>query len=187
MRRLRRGCLPRRRSRLPLGTLAADTPKLILPVGGRPFLDYLLDEASRHGIARCLLLCGHRAERIRKAYEGRIVRGMRVETVAEDEPAGTGGALAPAVSKMDEMFFLVNGNSSFDCNWLALWTPAHTAAWLSGDTVCAFKPARESTLPVNAGIYLMHKSVLGVIGPGFVSLEKDVLPRLAAQGACGAT
>jgi molybdopterin-guanine dinucleotide biosynthesis protein A len=35
-----------------LGTLAADTPKPVLPVGGRPFLDYLLDEASRYGCAR---------------------------------------------------------------------------------------------------------------------------------------
>ncbi len=73
-----------------LGALTAETPKPVLPVGGRPFLDYLLDEASRYGFARCLLLCGYRADSIQKAYDGRSIRGMRVETAIEVEPAGTG-------------------------------------------------------------------------------------------------
>jgi D-glycero-D-manno-heptose 1,7-bisphosphate phosphatase len=186
-----------------LGTLTAEAPKPVLPVGGRPFLDYLLDEASRYGFSRCLLLCGYRAERIRKAYDGRIVHGMRVETAVEIEPAGTGGALTLAADRLDELFFLVNGDSLFDCNWLALcptghadrqWTVRMTLAGgiegnrygrveLDVENVRAFMPAGESSLPINAGIYLMRKSVLGAIGGGFVSLEKDILPRLAAQGS----
>jgi D-glycero-D-manno-heptose 1,7-bisphosphate phosphatase len=185
-----------------LGTLTAATPKPVLPVGGRPFLDYLLDEASRYGFSRCLLLCGYRAESIQQAYQGRTVRGMRVETAVEAEPAGTGGALARSAERLDDLFYLVNGDSLFDCNWLALTPPAHIdRAWTArmtlaggitgdrygrveivGDTVRAFTPAGQSTLPVNAGIYLMRKSVLGAIGPGFVSLEREVLPVLAKQG-----
>ncbi len=185
-----------------LGTLTAATPKPVLPVGGRPFLDYLLDEASRYGFSRCLLLCGYRAESIQKAYDGLTVRGMHVETAIEAQPAGTAGALARAADRLDELFFLVNGDSLFDCNWLALTPPAHIdRAWtarmtlaggitgdrygrveIEGDTVRAFTPAGQSTLPVNAGIYLMRKSVLGAVGPGFVSLEREVLPVLAKQG-----
>jgi D,D-heptose 1,7-bisphosphate phosphatase len=185
-----------------LGNLTAETPKPVLPVGGRPFLDYLLDEASRYGFARCLLLCGYRADSIREAYDGRTVRGMRIETFVEAEPAGTGGALARAADRLDELFYLVNGDSLFDCNWLALgaavpeerpWTARMTLAGgikgdrygrveIAGDAVRAFTPAGESTLPINAGIYLMKKSILEAIGPGFVSLEREVLPVLAKQG-----
>jgi len=185
-----------------LGGLTAETPKPVLPVGGRPFLDYLLDEASRYGFSRCLLLCGYRADNIQQAYDGRSVRGMRVTTAIEPEPAGTGGALARAAEQLDELFFLVNGDSLFDCNWLALgaavpeerpWTARMTLAGdikgdrygrveIEGDAVRAFTPAGESTLPINAGIYLMKKSVLGAIGPGFVSLEREVLPVLAKRG-----
>src|SRR5947207_1752494 len=103
-----------------LGTQTVEPPKPVLPVGARPFLDYLLDEASRYGFSRCLLLCGYRAQSIKKAYEGRTVRGMRVETTIEAEPAGTGGALARAAGRLDELFFLVNGDALFDCNWLRL-------------------------------------------------------------------
>ena len=43
-----------------LGTRLKDrtiaTPKPLLDVGGRPFLEYLLDEASRHGFTDILLL-----------------------------------------------------------------------------------------------------------------------------------
>jgi D,D-heptose 1,7-bisphosphate phosphatase len=186
-----------------LGRVTAETPKPVLPVGGRPFLDYLLDEASRYGFSRCLLLCGYRAERIQEAYDGRTVHGMRIETAVEVEPAGTGGALARAADRLDELFFLVNGDSLFDCNWLTLcptghggcqWTARMTLAGgiegnrygrieLDGETVRAFTPAGESSLPINAGIYLMRKSVLGSIGTGFVSLERDVLPGLATQAS----
>jgi hypothetical protein len=51
----------------------------MLDVGGRPFLDYLLDEASRYGIKRALLLCGYRAGDLTSIYNGRTIRGMRIE------------------------------------------------------------------------------------------------------------
>src|SRR4029077_2441719 len=129
-----------------------------------------------------------RAQSIEQASRGRTVRGMRVETAIEAEPAGTGGALARAADRLDKLFFLVNGDSLFDCNWLALWPAARDERpWtarmtlaggvqgnrygrveIEGDAVRAFTPAGESSLPINAGIYLMRKSVLDAIGPGFV-------------------
>ena len=59
--------------------LTSDRAKPMLDVGGRPFLDYLLDEASRYGIKRALLLCGYRAGDLTPIYNGRTVRGMRIE------------------------------------------------------------------------------------------------------------
>jgi D,D-heptose 1,7-bisphosphate phosphatase len=185
-----------------LGALTSETPKPILSVGGRPFLDYLLDEASRYGFTRALLLCGYRSDDIRAAYEGRVVRGMKVETAVEPTPAGTAGALLQAANRLDDLFFLVNGDSLYDCNWLALCPSAPAAAtWqarmilaggiggsrygrveLAGGSVRAFTPAGESEQPINAGIYLMRKAILESIRSSPCSLEKDVLPGLAARG-----
>ena len=103
-----------------LGGLTVETAKPMLPVGGRPFLDYLLDEASRYGLRRALLLCGYRADDVRQSYDGRVVRGMKVEVAVEPVPAGTGGALAQAADRLDDTFFLANGDSLFDFNWLSL-------------------------------------------------------------------
>jgi len=94
--------------------LTSERAKPMLDVGGRPFLDYLLDEASRYGIKRALLLCGYRAGDLTPVYQGRAIRGMRIDTVVEASPAGTAGALALAADRLDDDFLLVNGDSLFD-------------------------------------------------------------------------
>ncbi len=174
----------------------------MLEVGGRPFLDYLLDEASRHGLKRALLLCGYRAGDLVAAYQGRTIRGMVVDTVVEPAPAGTAGALALAADRLDDWFFLVNGDSLFDFNWLGLLPQAagNPAGWirmalasgvagerygrvtLDGQRVRDFIPSGPLDQPINAGVYLMRKTVLSRIGAAPCSLERDVLPGLAKEG-----
>jgi D-glycero-D-manno-heptose 1,7-bisphosphate phosphatase len=186
-----------------LHDLTVAKPKPLLDVGGRPFLDYLLDEASRHGMKRALLLCGYRADDVVTAYDGRTVRGMRVEAVVESAPAGTGGALSLAADRLDEQFFLVNGDSLFDFNWLALCPPANDAAWpglvrmalaagiagtrygrvgVEGRQVLSFAASGPPDHPINAGVYLMRKAIVSRIATLPCSLERDILPQLAAEG-----
>jgi D,D-heptose 1,7-bisphosphate phosphatase len=52
---------------------------------------------------------------------------------------------------------------------------------LAGDSVRAFIPAGDSDRPINAGIYLMRKSILDSISTSPCSLEQDILPQLAAS------
>lgn len=183
--------------------LTGQTAKPMLPVGGRPFLDYLLDEASRYGLKRALLLCGYRAGDMAAAYDGRMVRGMRVETATEPQPAGTAGALALAADRLDDLFFLLNGDSLFDFNWLSLLPSAPAAptravrmALASGiggtrygrvkvenGIVREFAPTGPQGEPINAGVYLMQKSILSRISLTPCSLERDVLPALARDSA----
>lgn len=185
-----------------LGSLTSSAAKPVLEVGGKPFLDHLLDEASRHGLRRALLLCGYRAADLVDAYKGRTVRGMRIETLSESKPAGTAGALALAADRLDEQFFLVNGDSLFDVNWMALLPPEgmpdrclvrmalaggiagdrYGRVALEGQRVCEFVPSGPLDRPINAGIYLMRKEIVGHIGRVPCSLEREVLPALARLG-----
>ncbi|TMJ23351.1 MAG: histidinol phosphate phosphatase, partial [Alphaproteobacteria bacterium] len=105
-----------------LGALTDSTPKPLLEVGGRPFLDYLVHEARRFGLTRLLLLSGYQSGEIERRYAGRRFGQLAVEVVAEPEPAGTAGALVTAADRLDEAFFLLNGDSYFDFNWLSLAT-----------------------------------------------------------------
>ena len=79
-----------------LGDLTKHTPKPLLPVNGRPFLELLLAEAARHGFTRIVLLAGHLGGQVVERFAGpRSIggRAVTVEVVVEPEPAGTGGAL----------------------------------------------------------------------------------------------
>lgn len=184
-----------------LGPLTETIPKPLLEVGGRPFLDYLIDEANRFGLERLLLLAGHNAGEVVRHYAGRVVGGLSVDVIVETAPAGTAGALANAAAALDPVFFLTNGDSFFGFNWLALVSALDRDDWTvhlalargvrggrygrvetRGERISRFRPKAESDLPINAGVYLVRRRILDRIREIPCSLENDVLPPLASEG-----
>lgn len=182
-----------------LGALTDSTPKPLLEVGGRPFLDYLVHEARRFGLNRLLLLSGYKSGEIERRYHGQRFGQLAVEVVPEPEPAGTAGALAKAAGRLDEAFFLLNGDSYFDFNWLSLanapgdWTMhAALASGIEGSRygrvqldngrVRGFQEKGTSSEPINAGIYLVKRRLLDSITGVPCSLEREILPGLAERG-----
>ena len=106
-----------------LGSLTADTPKPLLPVGGIPFLDVLLFELARHGVTRILLLAGFASQRIMDYAASTPLKahfGLEIEVSIEPARVGTGGAVWHARDRIDNRFFLLNGDSWFDINLLEL-------------------------------------------------------------------
>src|SRR5271157_1457497 len=102
-----------------LSALTARTPKPLLPVDGNPFLDLLLFELGRHGVTRVLLLAGFAAHRILDYAAGTPLKarfGLDIAVSTEPDRAGTGGAVWHARDRLDELFFLLNGDSWFDIN-----------------------------------------------------------------------
>jgi D,D-heptose 1,7-bisphosphate phosphatase len=189
-----------------LGDQAATTPKSMLNVAGRPFLDTLIDEIVRYdAFEEILLLAGHQAERFLARYAG-TVRGRARFTIAlEREPLGTAGALAHAAARLQKRFLLLNGASFFDFNlldlvWRADSSLVHMAlradvvgdrsnrVVLDNDRVRAFiAPGHGATGPANAGVYVIDRSIVDGIDRLPASLEQDVLPALAASGALKGT
>ncbi|MGE0054380.1 MAG: HAD-IIIA family hydrolase [Hyphomicrobium sp.] len=97
-----------------LGTLTSVTPKPLLQVAGRPFLDHLIQEIARYGVPRITLVAGHMGEQLVAAYDGRRCDGATIEVLVEPTPMGTGGALLFARSALASEFLLMNGDSWID-------------------------------------------------------------------------
>jgi D,D-heptose 1,7-bisphosphate phosphatase len=189
-----------------LGERTKDTPKPMLPVGGRPFLDTLIDELARYDVFdEILLLAGHKAESIQARYNG-VVRGRaRLAVSLEQAPLGTAGALVHAADLLQDRFLLLNGDSFFDFNILDLVSRANSGliqmalrADVAGDRfgrvvvdddrVRAFiAPGQGATGPVNAGVYVIDRSIVAGIDHLPASLERDIFPVLAAKGEMGGT
>ncbi len=185
-----------------LGHLTASIPKPLLPVAGRPFLDYLISEAIRFGFREIVLLAGYRGDAMRRFVEERGSRaGVSITVNVEAEPVGTGGALWQAREYLHEKFLLLNGDSWFDFNWLSLTQTEGAADALATIAVRPVDhPGRfgsvevEGTLAsrfgngsntdagyVNGGVYLMSRRIVDKLRPG-CSLERDIFPTLATQG-----
>jgi D,D-heptose 1,7-bisphosphate phosphatase len=185
-----------------LGALTKDSPKPLLPVGGKPFVSYLIGEAARHGFTRIVLLAGFKAEAFETEIQALRRPGIEIDVLAEPEPLGTGGALRFAAPKLDDAFLLMNGDSLFDINLLDLTaqplgdgvgrlalkrqddTSRYGTVVLAGEHIQTFaeKTAGGGPSLINGGVYWLKRDVLEHVGPGNVSLETGVFPKLAAQG-----
>lgn len=182
-----------------LKQLTATTPKPLIPVSGRPFLEYLIDEVARHGYTDIVLLAGYLGQQFDSDFEGRRVHGARVRVLRETEPMGTGGAVRLALPHLDEHFLLANGDSFFDINLRALPMPAageitmalratapgarYGTVELQGDRVREFRgPEAGRSGPINAGIYACTRGAFVDLAEGKTSLEADHFPRLAHEG-----
>jgi NDP-sugar pyrophosphorylase family protein len=190
---------------LRLRTVTGDAPKSMARVAGRPFLELLLRQLRRHGFSRVIMAVGYQREAIRSHF-GADAFGLRLIYSEEMAPLGTGGALRNAVHLLEsDVVLVMNGDSYTDMD-LGRFVAEHMAkkAEVSvaivpsdGRTDCGSVFADESgrltafaekqdnvRAPyINAGIYLLSKSLLLDIAPGLqVSLERELLPRWLAEG-----
>jgi D-glycero-D-manno-heptose 1,7-bisphosphate phosphatase len=185
-----------------LGAVTANTPKPALEVAGRPFIEYLIENAARYGLTDILLLTGHLSDVIHERYDNTMFGAARVRCVREPEAAGTAGALANARDVLDERFLLCNGDSFFDVNLLALvalpvegpWTGKlalrpmadagrYGAVTLDGTRITGFaEKAGAAPGLINGGIYVLDRAILDEIERQPCSIEGDVFPKLVARG-----
>ena len=184
-----------------LGALTQHMPKPLLPVGGKPFLDVLVDEARRRGFHDVVLLAAHKSGAVRdyaEALQRRVGDTCRITVSEEPEPLGTGGAVAHARDLLQDRFLLLNGDTWFDFNWLGL------AAFADGGTAVAAREVptseryeslvlgeggvvrelhvRGGAYPalINGGVYHFNKCDFDGF-EGRFSIEEDVLPALIAK------
>jgi D,D-heptose 1,7-bisphosphate phosphatase len=188
-----------------LGQLASDLPKPLVSIAGdMRFLDYLLLDLARHGFAEILLLAGHLAAAVERRYDGKRVAGARIRVIAEPKPAGTAGALRFAEHLLDDVFLMSNGDSLLKMNYLALAEVLGQSdvgamalrrvgnasrfgrVELDGDRITAFiekDTAHHGPALISAGVCVLRRRVVELIGEPPQSIETDVFPRLAATGA----
>lgn len=78
-----------------LRTVVSDLPKPLAPVGGRPFLAWVLDHLVENGIKHVVLAAGYMADKVVETV-GKEWRGMTLDYSLEVSPLGTGGAIRQA-------------------------------------------------------------------------------------------
>jgi D-glycero-D-manno-heptose 1,7-bisphosphate phosphatase len=190
-----------------LGALTAAMPKPLLSVGGIPFLDVLMGELGRSGVRDIVLLAGFAAERIVDYVGASPLKGrfdLRIEVAIEPFPAGTGGALWHARQRLDDRFFVLNGDSWFDVSLAEVAKPLmaepsaigvlalrpvndtgrYGSVAVCGDRVVEFSERAAQPGPglISGGVYAFRRALVDRLGER-CSLERAVLPPLAAAGA----
>jgi D-glycero-D-manno-heptose 1,7-bisphosphate phosphatase len=194
-----------------LGPLTAATPKPLLEVGSRPFLDVLLFELGRHHFREVVLLASHQAPQIADHARNNPIAerfGFTLSTIVEPKPAGTGGGLYNARDIAAESFLLLNGDSWLDMNLLASAPIAAGAPEVVASLALRRleNPDRYGTVRVeegrivsfaersagakealiSAGVYFFRREIFSHLSEK-CSLEADVMPALCRTHTVRAT
>jgi len=95
-----------------LRPLTYTRPKPLLPVAGRPMVDWVLDRLPRQ-VDHLIAAVNWQADALRKHFAdlAKEKQGMEFTVVEEDEPLGTAGAVKHAQRKMrSDRFFVLNAD-----------------------------------------------------------------------------
>jgi len=90
-----------------LRPLTDTMPKPMVPVNGRPFLSYLLDQLKDNGIKEVVLMTGYRGEQISGFYKDGSSAGIPIRYSHGPAEWETGRRLFEAKDMLDEYFFLM--------------------------------------------------------------------------------
>lgn len=191
-----------------LRPLTLTTPKSLLPIANRPFLEHQLETLARHGITTATLLTGYLADSFGPFVERMAERGITLDVSREDEPLGTCGAVRSIRDRLDSTTIVFNGDVLTDLD-LTEMLAAHRAkgAALS----IALKPVADAgpygLVPtdadgrveafvekpppqvaalggnINAGTYALEPYVLDDVPPATMwSFERQLFPALVENG-----
>jgi mannose-1-phosphate guanylyltransferase len=192
-----------------LRPLTNDVPKPALTLVDRPFLAYMVEWLAAQGVTEVVLACGFLPDVLREALGEEEHLGVRLTYVVEPEPRGTAGAIRFAADalgeRLEDRFLALNGDVLTDLDLralgrlhsergaratLGLYRVEDSAAFglvtTDGDgAVLEFLEKTGEAAPgeINAGAYVLERSVLDLIPPGRkVSIEREVFPRLCGEG-----
>ena len=92
-----------------LAPLTDRTPKPLVPVAGRPMIEYALDKLRAYGIGRIVINVSHLKEQLTDYISGQ--KDLTVSISEEAEPLETGGGLKKAAPLLgDEPAFVINSD-----------------------------------------------------------------------------
>jgi len=91
-----------------------DRPKGMVPVNGKPLLEYSLDWLRNNGVDHVVILCGYRADVLMDHFKDGSSRGQHIEYYVEQTPLGRGGAFKKGFSFVppgEEVVIGMNGDN----------------------------------------------------------------------------
>jgi mannose-1-phosphate guanylyltransferase len=173
----------------------------------------MIEWLAAHGVGEVILACGFLPDVLRDALIDEEERaGAGIRYVAEPQPLGTAGAIRFAADELGDLlespFLALNGDVLTDLDLtallreheargaratLGLYPVEDSSAYGlvrtgEGGEVLEFLEKTGESVPgeINAGTYVLERSVLDLIAPGEeVSIEREVFPRMVGSGLFG--
>lgn len=188
-----------------MGEITKYIPKPMLPLQGKPILEYAIELCKLHEINDISISIFHLGDRVKEYFREGNLHDVKISYVEEKEPLGTAGAIRLHKDWLDEPFMMCNADELKDIDLhgmykqhietKALATIALTkvedpsqygVVQMEKNKVLRFveKPKKDEAPSnlINAGLYIINPEVVAMIPEGYCMMEKEIFPKLAEQG-----
>lgn len=184
-----------------LREVVSDIPKVMAPVNGRPFLEYILDYLDQNIFTHVVLSVGYKHEIIHEHFKDKY-KSIHIDYAIEEEPLGTGGAIQMAFKQINGYRAMVfNGDTMFRVDMdkivnfhfskgfgfsLVLREVENVERFgaveiNSENKIIGFseKGKKTGTGKINGGVYVIDKKFFKTMDfPEKFSMEKDVFEKM---------
>ena len=180
-------------------------PKPMLPVGGRPLLEYLVEWLKLSGIREAFMCLGYKGEVIRSHFGDGSRWGVRLDYQIEREPRGTAGCVKDLGAKARGDLLVVYGDLfiDMDCGKLLGFHGSHDGAATlviretdhpldsdlvraDGDRITGFYRAKAGEPYENlacAAVWVVRPELMDLVPADRPSdFGKDIFPAAVAAG-----
>ncbi len=181
-------------------------PKPLVPIAGKPCINYVLESFHRAGVDSSIITTGYKFESLIKGVLENQIHKERTLFSVEREPAGTAGSIKLAVEFLSDTFLVGSGDvlSDFELRELiafhrkngfkisiALTTVEDPSQLGIVETdrgrIVKFleKPSKGETFSnlVNAGIYVVERDVMDLVPDDQpYDFARQLFPRLLEEG-----
>ena len=176
-------------------SLFPDMPKPLIPLKGKPLIEYLIELLQKAGTEVLLNIKESQVDRFKY---------LKLPLLIEDTPLGNAGAIKKFAGQLDDTFLVLHSDIYTDIDINALIKTHQN--FVGTNSICASSPGALMTMTVkrlddgknygivlhekgkvigftrdrliNCGIYVCNKKILKYIGGGFQDLDKDLFPKL---------
>lgn len=100
-----------------LRPLTNETPKPLLKVGNKPILETIIESFSRYGFKDFILSINYKSEMFENYFGDGSSLGVNITYIHERKRLGTAGALSLMQDKLQEDFFVMNGDLLTNINF----------------------------------------------------------------------
>jgi NDP-sugar pyrophosphorylase family protein len=175
-------------------------PKPMLPVGGKPMLEHIVERAKLDGFSN-FIFAVHYLRHMVEDYFGDGSRfNVKIEYLKEKEPLGTAGALSLLINKINAPFIVTNGDVITDIRYgefldfhirhnatatmavrLHEWQHPFGVVQMNGLEITGFEEKPINRTHINAGVYALNPSALSILEKNTHCDMPTLFERLQAQ------
>jgi dTDP-glucose pyrophosphorylase len=178
-----------------------DCPKPLLPVGGKPMLEHIIERARNDGFSHFILAVHHLAHMIEEHFGDGGRFDVHIDYVRERTPLGTGGALTLLAPRPNQPFVVTNGDVLTDVRYSEVldfhvrhqaaatmavraheWQHPFGVVHTQGMEIVGFEEKPVMRSHVNGGIYVLEPDSLDLLDADVACDMPTLFDRLRAAG-----